>query len=731
MAGEKSSLVVSVQVRFVDVPDGERPQATAYAFSADGQLLTQAPISEKGEAKLELPAERTARLRVLVGPAAEKGEVTFAELLRRGAEEQQLRIDPGTLRYELPFVIYPDIWRCWLKSLCFVRGTLYKRVLIGGEYENFPVCNATVEVYEVDPLWLILPRLPEIDIDRLRDIVLERIPLPIPEPIPGPDPAPFARAAMAQVVRAQAPAGDPILSRALRLMPESASLRQAAQLGSRLQFQDSLLKHPEILRPLLCWFYPRFVTMQKVATATTDDCGHFRTLFFKGCHNPDQPDLYFKARQKLFGWLDVYIYAPTPIACHTHWNYSCGTEVTLYTKSPWAHTCAPCPPVIGPPGENRWVAFMAIGARGLNNIYGTATDLQSEVDDNNRGLLKDETTNPPAERPWGGLLLPRLEFSPDLEAAGVRYYQMGWRRGSGGDFLPLTGEIHHYYRHDVAAPTGNMPVWSPEKLGPVEVDDGAGHKVPHLFRIPYASVAPSGVWDVPPDINEIREHLASARFPTREIAPGMTYDAAGGLHGVDTSGKYQLELRLFDSQGKPVDIAALGIVFAVPMDPNTSGDILTVDAASLGLVSGNRLIVTLHVDNNPCYAEIAAPAIGAATADPCCGVLQYQPGDSVSMAFTAAHPHGFASYSFRVVRGSNEVFKDAKPVTASSSPIVKTVQFLMKENLSDDCKTKLPGGCTVAGFGEYLYVDSLATDGWTTELGYDRDDLEAFVLTAG
>lgn len=724
MAGRKKPLVISLQVRLVEATAEAGAQATAYAFSAAGEPLARAPVSEKGEAELKLELEHAARLRVLVGPGGGDAEpATLAELLRRGAEEQQLRVDPGVERYRLPpFVIYPDIWKCWLKGFCFVRGTLYKRVLIGGQYENFPVCNASVEVYEVDPLWLILPRLPEIDLDRLRDILLERIPLPIPEPIPGPDPAPFARAAMAQVVQARSGVADPGLSSALRALPQSGELRHAAQLGSRQQFQDSLLRHPEILRPLLCWFYPRFVTMQQVATATTDSCGHFRTLFFKGCHNPDQPDLYFKAKQKLFGWLDVYVYAPTPIACHTHWNYQCGTEVTLYTRSPWAQTCAPCPPVIGPPGKNRWVAFMAIGARGLNNIYGTATDLQGAVTPANLGLTEDG-------RPWGGLLLPRLEFSPELEAAGVRHYRIGWRKGTSGDFLPLTGEIHHYYRHDVPTPTGDMPVWSPEKLGPVEVDDGAGHKVPNLFKIPYASVAPSGVWDVPPDIHEIREHLASARFPTREIAPGMTYDAAGSLQGADTSGKYQLEVRLFDAQGQPVDIDALGIVFAIPEDPDGGGAIHTADAADLGLVSGDSLIITLHVDNNRCYADIAAPTIGAATADPCCGILQYQPADNVTMAFAAEHPHGFAKYRFRVVRGARQVFQEGwAPVTASSSPVIRSVGFLMTENPPPDCASE---GCEVAGFGEHLDVDSLATDGWSDELGYDASDLRAFVLAKG
>ena len=720
MAGEKKAIVISVRVDLIDLPAHEPLPAEAYAFSSDGRLLTRAPVSEQGETELKIAVEHTTLLRVLVGPALGRDDANLAELLRRGAEEQRLRIDPGAARHGLPpFLIYPDIWRCWLQSLCFVRGTLYKRVSIGGEYENFPVCNATVEIYEVDPLWIVLPRLPEIEIDRLRDIVLERIPLPIPEPAPGSDPAPFARAAMARVIQAEAPAEDSALIHALRQLPAAAGLRYAAQLGGRQQFQDSLLAHPEILRPLLCRFYPKFVTMQQVATATTDSCGHFRTLFFRGCHNPDQPDLYFKARQRLFGWLDVYIHAPTPIACHTRWNYPCGTEVTLYTQSPWAHTCSPCPPVVGPPGKSRWVAFMAIGARGLNNVYGTATDLQGAVTPGSLGLTQDG-------RPWGGLLLPRLEFSPELEAAGVRYYQVGWRKGDSGSFLPLTGEVHRYYRHDVAAPTGDMPVWSPEKLGPFEVDDGAGHKVPNLFRIPYASVAPSGVWDVPPDIHEIKEHLASARFPSTTIAPGMHYDASGNLEGADTSGKYQLQVQVFDAQGQPVDIGALGIVFAVPEDPDSGGAIHTVDAADLGLVSGDSLIITLHVDNNRCYAEIAAPTLGAVTADPCCGILRYEPADSVAMAFTAAHPHGFAKYRFRVVRGASQVFEEGwAPVTASSSPVIRSVGFLMTENLPSGCA---PGGCEVAGFGEHLYVDSLATDGWSDELGYDASDLRAFVL---
>lgn len=720
--------IVSVRVRanLVDVSKADAaPDVAAYAFSSEGKWLASAPVDGQGLAALKLQAFPTvSRVRVLVGPKTDEKSVDFNELLRRGAQEYHLRLDPRDRQLDVQLTILPPVWKCWLLSACFVKGNLNKRVLVGGAYVNFPVCNATVEVYEVDPLWIILPKLPELVIDRLRDLIIN--PRPIPEPIPlpgpGPDPAPFARAAMLQPAIGMEHRIDTEAAATLRQLSEASQLRYTAQVGSRLQFQQALIEHAAIIRPLLCLFYPRFVTMQRVATAHTDECGHFQTLFFKGCHNPDVPDLYFKAKQRLFGWFDVYIYAPTPIACHTWWDYVCGTEVNLFTSSPWAQTCSPCPPVVGPAGQNRWVAFLAIGAHGLNNVYGTAPDLAATTTSVNLGLTQDGA-------PWGGTLLPRLEFSNDLEAAGVRYYQLSWRKGSSGSFLPLTGQVHHYYRHDVATPTGNMPAWSPELLGPVSVDDGMGHQVPNLFKIPFPSVAPAGVWDAPPDINEIKEHFASAKFPSQDIAPGMSYAPNGTTVGTDMSGQYQLKVDLFNATGQPVNIGALGIIYAVPTDPDGSGTVHTVDASTLGLVSGNSMIITLHVDNNRCFAAIAPPTIGAASADPCCGVLNYQPTDSVTMSWTALHPHGFARYHFSVVRGINSVLEDPAsgwtPVAASSSPITQTVGHLLNDNLPAGCPVD---GCPVAGFSENLYVDSMATDGWSSELGYDASAVRAFVL---
>ncbi|RYY76637.1 MAG: hypothetical protein EOO52_03790 [Gammaproteobacteria bacterium] len=727
---DSKPISVDVQTHLVNLDKGEKPpELTAYVFSSEGRFLTSAPLDEKGTAVVHINASNDNRARLLVGPKVDEKEPAFSELLRRGAQEKHLTLNVRSERLQATLTVMPDVWRSWLFGFCFVRGNLNKRILVGGQYVNYPICNATVEVYEVDPLWIIIPKLPDLVLDGLRDIIKDPRPIKIPFPIEGPvigtgprpepDPAPFARAAMLQSASLEHQTFNESSAASFKELSGATELRYIAQTGSTLQFKNALINNALIIRPLLCLFYPRFVTKQLVATTHTDECGHFQTIFYKGFNHPDTPDLYFKAKQKLFGFLNVYIYAPTPVACHTWWNYVCGTEVNLYSSSPWAHTCSPCPPVIGPNGKNRWVAFMAIGAHGLNNIYGTETSSASTTTTTNIGLTVNDA-------PWGGMLLPRLEFSNDLEAAGVRYYQISWRQGSAGTFLPLTGQVHHYYRHDVLTPTGNLPTWSPELLGPFNVNDGTGNFIPNMFKIPFPSTAPAGVWDVPPDINEIKEHFASAKFPTQDIAPGMHYDADGNLQGADTSGKYQLQVKLFNAQGQQVDIAALGIVFAVPTDPDSFGNINTVDAATLGLVSGNAMDITLHVDNNRCYARIAAPTINAAEADPCCGVLQYQADDNVNLSFQAKHPHNFARYSFSVVRGANNVASiPSTPVSAATINYALSVDELLNTNLPAGCPLN---GCPVAGFSENLYVDSMATDGWSGELGYDASHVRAFVL---
>ena len=705
---------LSVNAPLLDqVANDATPATAVYAFSAGGAFLGQSRLDEgRGQIELNVGQDPTG-VRLLAGPAIDEKEPSLEELLRRGAQEQHLRLEAKTERLQVELALPSEIWRSWLLNRCVVKGTLQKRVLRNGISIDFPVCRATVEIYEVDPIWIIVPKIPKNLLDRLREVILRPIPLPdppiefpgigggpgpipLPVPGPGPMPAPFARSMMARATGAAPAAADThrVDAQAITALHEASgnsALRYAAMSASDLAFRQTLIDNAVLVRPLLCWLTPLLVTTRRVGTAHTDDCGHFRTTIFKSIFNPDQPDLYFRATQRLFGFFDVVIYAPTPIACHTWWNYLCGSEVSLHTSHPLAITCAPCPPIIA---GNNWVLFMAIGNWPLSRIHGTGQALGAPTA-TNRGLTDGDA-------PFGGTLRPRLEFDNSLrESLGVRYYRLSWKRIAEPAFKPLTAVVNRHYAHMV----GTDLVVDAYLLGP----QTAGGES-NLFEIP-PSVPPLGQWSQPDVVSDTE----SGRFDTV---------AADGVPVMD--GLVQLRVELFDAAGVPVNIGALGIRYFVPTSLDLSGTVNTVDAATLGLVVGNTMVVTLHVNNESCSAAIAAPTVsGGGAADDCCGVLHYAPSDTVTMGWTASHPHGFATYSFGVVRGVSGVYGSSGAVAGGAFSATRTVGQLLSDNLPATCAERQ---CSVAGFAENLYVATTAIDGWGRLSGYDDSDVRAFVL---
>ncbi len=709
MAEQTSSITLRVRANLLGVEAGQSPpRAVAYAFSSGGSLLAQAPLDEKGEATLTLPAARTPQMvRVMVGPEPRQERPAIAELTRLGAKEAHLRIEPGDPSPSAEFQIYPEIWRCWILRLCLVRGTLLRRVVSGGIPTDLPVCNATVSIYDVEPLWIILSRLPDHVIELIRDGLLNPLPPPPPPPDERFGPSPVmasARqisamdtglvaggAAMQSVASAAAAraAGSALGDLALLARnSNTAQLRQSlASLVAASPVASSAIAH------LLCWFYPPFVTTRLLATVETDDCGHFEAVVFRSCVDPDVLNLYFRATQLLFGFFPVTIYAPTPIGCFTHWNYQCGTEVTLYTTSPFAVTCPPCPPVVA---ADDYVIVYGIGRVSMHLIRGASAALQPTTDASNIGLTA-------AGEPFGGVMRPRLDFDNRLrDNLGVLYYRVSYRKGTSGPFTPMTGEVHRHYKHVV----GGSVVVEAYSLGPRVVNG-----VPNLFEIPPAA-PPVGTWSIPDPV----EDTANAKFESG--APGFL----GSPSAAAEQGKYQVKIDLFDASGAKVDIGALGIHYVVPNVDDLSAPtaITTDEAAPLGLVfdadgdGKNSFVMTLHVDNQVCSGTLNPPTLGAATAD-ACGVLNYSSdGDTVTITYSASHPNGFATHAFRLSRG----------VTLLLTEGGGTGTFTVTRTVGE-----LRSGCPVAGFAEDLYVAAMATDGWSRLSQYDAHPPPiAFVL---
>ncbi len=701
-------------------------KAHAYVFSSGGKFLGSNKLDNKGTTTLTVSVPEdvsTQSVRVLVGPKVTEKDMKLGELLRRGSEQRLLRIDPKMTDNFVLVPIIPNKLLCWLLSACIVHGQVLKKHISGGVPIELPVCHATVEIYEVDIVPFII-KLPDQLIERFRDIIINPPP-PLPPidppeifPLPGQlpelliDQDAINNARLTNVAKDS----DPVSEGAF------AELQFKAKTATTHQFRNTLVNNTKLIKPLICLLPWGTVKMDLVATTKTDACGKFKTLFFKGCNNTDVPDLYFKVKQKIFQFLPPWtIYAPTPVPCHTYWNYQCGTqEVILHVNNPFAITCPPCPPVIAP---NNWVLVMAIGNLPVSRIRGASIPQIGSTTAGNLGLTDWDA-------PFGKTLRPRIEFDNSLrDTLGVKYYRLSYRKGTTGSFTPLTASINRHYTHEI----GGDLVLEVFNLGPKVINSMA-----NLFEIPPA-LPPIGQWSIPNAV----EDTSSAKFQTLNLASLAAPGDPWPEHG-----KYQIKVDLFDQNGNLVDIDALNIKYRVPEVTDLSGIINTEDAAHPSLMAGGTdpgsglvrdddgdglksFIMTLHVDNSRCSATIPAPSLDGSLASDECGVMKYPTADpgasTVTMNYRPEYPNGvgsssFATYQFNLYRGANQV--NIPPDLPDTGNVPNpNVTISTTQSVSN-----LLGSCTIAGYSENLHVWAMATTGWSRISSYDSHIARAFVL---
>jgi hypothetical protein len=240
----------------------------------------------------------------------------------------------------------------------------------------------------------------------------------------------------------------------------------------------------------------------------------------------------------------------------------------------------------------------------------------------------------------------------------------------------------------------------PYKLGPQPVGTTA-----NLFEIPPA-LPPVGQWVIADAVSD----TTSALFHSGTFAPAGPGD-----------GPYEFELTLFDAAGNAVNATTVGISYVVPTTLDLTSTIPTVNATTLGLVTGTgRLIYQLHVDNNACTAALQPPSIGGTASADLCGLLRYESGDTVTLQYTASHPNGFATYAHNVVRGATPL---AAPISSSGAVGPPPGTHTETDTVAD-----LLGSCPIAGFAETVTTWAMAIDGWSRLSGYDRSAIQAFAL---
>jgi hypothetical protein len=693
-ANPKGSVSIQVNAKLESSSTGEKaPQAFAYAFTDTGHFLAKAAADSAGSATLAIPSTSSARnVRILVGPELEgDNDPSVSDLTRRGASQQFVRVNVDAKVSPVEFEIPSSLWPCWFRR-CLVQGDLLKRIYTGGLPVDMPVCNAQVQIWEVEAIEIILEKVPISVIEKLRQVVINPPPVEVTGPKSlvsnSPDPVPF-QSALASAVNVSVARAMPTLSPAPAA--DLVNLQVLAQTTSAEEFRAVLISNADIIRFWFCEFFPLWVTKTLVATVTTDHCGHFTDTIFLGCLGTN-PNLYFTASWN-FLWIPITIYDPTPVACYTYWNYSCGTNVTLYTTSCFAPCCQPCPPVNADPN---YVLFRAIGATPLSQIYGDSNVLVETP--SNQGLAAGAVVAG-EDSPFGDLLLPAVEFdSTLLDSSLAAFYKISYQAPGSSAWNDLTGDIYRHYNHFV----GTQLVTTPYLLGPQTVGSTT-----NLFAIPPA-LPPVGDWAIADPVGDV----ANGQFPTSTIAP-------------NSAGLYLLKLTLYDSSGNEVNIASAGIKYYVPTGVEPDGTIDTVDASTIGLVTGDSLIISVYVDNNPTVAllpGVSTPLDSTAT-DPC-GILHYNnPNNNVDIQYVAFQPENFLDWTLSVVRGISGGVASLSLNTSAGTPSpLVPADFVNKVSA-------LMGSCPQAAFAVNLYCSSRATNGWSRLEEYDSSATIAFALT--
>ena len=301
----------------------------AYVFNAEDKFLAMGDLKEGERLKLS-ERELGQAVTLFAGPQLESTEeAPRADRFRRGGYvEGRFTIPQNKPHINFGKWILPPHWR--KKSCCRVRGKVLKRIVMpNGETRTAPLCNARVEICEVDKSpRRVIEKLPS---DLLARLKIELIELGTP-PTPPIDPPPLEVQNIAGTQRA----------RELRTFApnhELAELATALKATTGIEAARATIQnYVAVLKPTWCyleWLFNDF-HVECLKTVLLDSKGCFDTDIVYPCYG-DKPDLYFRVEQKCHagGWTRVH--APT-VSCNTHWNYCCGDVVEIIVTNPEAAT---------------------------------------------------------------------------------------------------------------------------------------------------------------------------------------------------------------------------------------------------------------------------------------------------------------------------------------------------------------------------------------------------------
>ena len=518
----------SVQINLpAGLPDEVKP--VLHVFDTHGKYITMAEIPKNGATKVQIPeALAGTALRFVTAPATDEQPV-LRQLRRINAVETIRPFDPND---KLVIDIGDGVVSAWKFCFCTIRGKVVKAVpQPGGGSVDYPVCNARVHICEVDKIPRIVFRIPDHLIIRVRDELLVEPPFPpdpigpviqkripgLPEP-PEPGPRPLLRSrtaetsmSLSQPALQSAEVSETRVATSTLKAAAPVEMTKLMRASSNVEIRKALIDLA-ILYPWWCWFpwldpFWRW-EVDCLWEVWTDDSGEFSRTIIYPCN--DKPDIYIWVEQFIAGsWKTIYARGPR---CDTHWNYVCGTEITIHVTHPDAIVCVPPPEVIVPDEITTWVLPMAVGHLEIAG-QGSPSDtgwLNSDGTVSYTDAGYPVNVRPIADAPMGGYLRFKMLHSLDLPKAGLTRYSWSYRPKPSpdptitGGWTRMDEPVNR--RYQIPGP-GGFPRFPVYPLGP-DPDELFAFR-PHF--------PPAGVWPV----SGFWEDLWSAKLDTTAMLPGL------------------------------------------------------------------------------------------------------------------------------------------------------------------------------------------------------------------
>jgi hypothetical protein len=684
----------AVQVNLPEkFPDDIQPHV--HVFDTHGKFITSASVPADGNVKMELPdALIGAAIRILVAPLDQK-TAKLRDLRRANAVERTIPFDPeDRLVIDIPELTIVD----WVLCICTIRGRVVKAVpQPTGTSVDYPVCNARVHICEVDKIPRLVYRIPDDYIVRLRDELLIEPPFPpdpigpvirkripdLPEPPePGPGPIrsshisstppsklrPFARSAEMP----EATMSETRVAASTMKAAASTEMTKLARAGSTVEIREALIELA-IIYPWWCWFswLDRFWRWEIdcLWEVSTDENGEFTITVIYPCE--DKPDIYIWVEQFIAGsWKTIYARGPR---CDTHWNYECGTDITIHVTHPDAIACMPPPEVTVPSDITTWVLPMAVGhleIAGQGSHPGELGWLKSDGTASYSYSVVPDNVDPVTDAPMGGYLRFKMLHSLDLPKTGMTRYSWSYRPKPSpdptipGGWTKMDETVTRRYQTSGPGGFPRFPVYT---LGP-DSDE--------LFEF-RPHTPPAGVWPV----SGFWEDLWSAKLNTNAMDPGL----------------YQVRVTVHDGAGAVVPPSAGTFQFVVT-DTRVAGETYDTRAATGAELIDDGFVFDVLIDNARCIAVLHPPQTGSgAIADPC-GFLRYADKltTDVTFSFEASHIRDHGWFTLEMVRGLTGLpqleVMDGGLVGALSVPV---------DSNSDPLSTWGPGFYTGDGNGNF------------------------------